>query len=64
MPLLSAHAAPPQAVNSPAVAEQLRRDRALEPTCFGQDSLGLIAVSAAILGVGAGIAERRRRPSW
>jgi len=57
-------AAPPQAVSSPDVADSHRRDRALEPTRFGQNSLGVVAVASALLGLGNMILARRRRPAW
>jgi len=57
-------AAPPQAASGPEVAESHRRARALEPTRFGQDALGVIAAASAALGLGTFIAARRRRRAW
>jgi hypothetical protein len=57
-------AAPPQAVSGPEVAESHRRDRALEPTRFGQDALGVTAAASALLGLATFIAARRRKWAW
>lgn len=57
-------AAAPQAAAGPELAASHRRDRAAEPTCFGQDSLGVIAVAAVLLGLGTAYDRRRRRPAW
>ena len=57
-------AAPPQAASGPEVAESHRRDRALEPTRFGQNALGVTAAASAVLGLATFIAARRRRRAW
>jgi hypothetical protein len=54
-------AAPPQAAKNPERAAMLRRDRVSEPTRFGQVSLGVIALVAAMLCGGTLLTSRRRR---
>jgi len=54
-------AAPPQPATSPEIAGIHRRDRAAEPTRFGQNSLGIIALASLLLGAASTLASRTRR---
>ncbi|MEO6875656.1 MAG: hypothetical protein ABI222_12625 [Opitutaceae bacterium] len=54
-------AAPPQAVKGPERAASFRRDRASEPTRFGQASLGIMALASLLLAALAAFFSRRRK---
>ena len=54
-------AAPPQPAGSPDLADVHRRDRAAEPTRFGQNSLGIIALASLLLAAISALASRPRR---
>ncbi len=55
-------AAPPQPAKGPERAAMFRRDRASEPTRFGQQALGVIALASLLLCIGTALSSRRQHP--